>query len=166
MQNSYNHQARVRLVATCLTLVVIAGAVLFTDHLKSEEAEGGSMSIAGTTSQNASTMSRNAPHSMGSHMYTDGTYSASSDYYVPNGYEHIKVQVSLQNGVVKNASIRNSQGDPESAHFQQDFASVYKSYVIGQKIDNLNLSYVAGASDTTQGFNDALNKIISQAQTS
>jgi hypothetical protein len=36
--------------------------------------------------------------------------------------------------------------------------------VVGQKISDLNLDSVAGASDTTSGFNEAVAQIAQQAQ--
>jgi uncharacterized protein with FMN-binding domain len=96
--------------------------------------------------------------------YKDGTFSASSDYNVPSSYENIKVSLTIKNGLITATNITNSQGDNESARWQDRFASAYKSYVVGKSIKDLNLSYVGGASDTTQGFNDALEQIKTQAR--
>lgn len=96
--------------------------------------------------------------------YKDGTYSASSSYYVPHGQESIQVTLTLKNGVVTDSSVTNSETNYESASYQEGFAQEYKSYVIGKNIKDVQLSYVAGASDTTNGFNDAVNSIMSQAQ--
>jgi uncharacterized protein with FMN-binding domain len=96
--------------------------------------------------------------------YKDGTYVATSDYYVPHGSEEIQVNITLKNGVITGTSIENSEYDGESAQYQEGFASEYKTYVIGKKISGLGLSYVSGASDTTQGFNDALSKIRTEAE--
>lgn len=95
--------------------------------------------------------------------YKDGTYSASSSYYVPHGGESIKVTLMLKNGVIADSSIVNSENNPESAQFQEQFASEYKSSVVGKNISSVQLSYVAGASDTTQAFDDALQQIMNQA---
>ena len=78
--------------------------------------------------------------------------------------ESIQVNLTLKNGVVTDVSIQNSESDRESAAYQQDFASAYKSYVVGKQISGLRLGNVAGASDTTQGFDDAVSKIATQAQ--
>jgi uncharacterized protein with FMN-binding domain len=114
---------------------------------------------ATTSSQSSSTTS--ASTSSG---YKDGTYTATSDYYVPHGYEEIQVSLTLKNGIITDSSIQNSEGNGESAQYQEAFASRYKSYVTGKSISGLNLSYVAGASDTTQGFNDAVSQIQNQAK--
>jgi uncharacterized protein with FMN-binding domain len=96
--------------------------------------------------------------------YRDGTFSATSSYYVPHSNETINVSLTLQNGVISNAAIINSEGDDQSARYQQDFATVYKSYVVGKKISDLQIGVIAGASDTSQGFNDALSQIASKAK--
>jgi hypothetical protein len=46
---------------------------------------------------------------------------------------------------------------------QTDFAANYKTQVIGKKIEGLELSKISGSSLTPKGFNDALEKIRSQA---
>lgn len=96
--------------------------------------------------------------------YKDGTYTAKSDYYVPHGTEEIQVSLTIKNGIVTDSSVQNSEGNRESALYQQAFTSSYKSYVTGKNISDLNLSYVAGASDTTQGFDDAVAQIQTQAK--
>ena len=96
--------------------------------------------------------------------YIDGTYTATSSYYVPRSTESIQVSLTLKNGIITDSSIKNSESNRESAQYQQSFASIYKSYVTGKNISGLNLSYVAGASDTTQGFDDAMSKIQNQAK--
>jgi uncharacterized protein with FMN-binding domain len=96
--------------------------------------------------------------------YKDGTYSATVDYFVPRNEEEIQVSLTLKDGVITDSSIQNSESDGESAQYQESFASEYKTYVVGKNISGVNLSYVAGASDTTQAFNDAVSKIKSEAQ--
>jgi len=96
--------------------------------------------------------------------YKDGTYTATSTYEVPHGDEEIEVNLTLSGGTITNVSVQNSEYDYDSARYQEDFAAEYKQYVVGKKIDGLQLNYIAGASDTTEGFNDALSKIASQAQ--
>jgi hypothetical protein len=40
----------------------------------------------------------------------------------------------------------------------------YKQYVVGKKIDEVQLTKVSGSSLTPQGFNDALAKIKAEAK--
>ena len=96
--------------------------------------------------------------------YKDGTYTASSEYSVPRSFETIKVSLTISGGVVTDSTITNSEGDRESAQYQEEFTGVYKSYVVGKKVSDIHLSYVAGASDTAEGFNDALDQIKQQAK--
>lgn len=96
--------------------------------------------------------------------FKDGTYTASSNYYVPHGMESIDVTLTVKNNVVTNSQIQNSEGNPESAGYQEAFASQYQSDVVGKNLGSIQISYIAGASDTTQGFDDALQSIINQAK--
>lgn len=180
MQNSYQSRAKAKLIATCVTLVVIAAIVLVADHMKTKpgavalssnstpSASSPAPAASSTTPSQDSTgtaPSTNSGSSSSFSGYKDGTYTASSNYYVPHGSESIQVTLTVQNGVVTNSSINNSENDGESARFQEEFAADYKRYVVGQKLSSVsNLSIIAGASDTTQGFDDAVSQIISKAQ--
>ena len=168
MQPSYERQSKVKLVTTIVTVIVIAGIVLITDHLKAKSSATTTATTA-TTTQPASTATTSQDSSAttsttSTSAYKDGTYTASSSYYVPHGNEDIAVTLTLKDGVVTSSSITNSEGDRDSAVYQEDFASLYKSYVVGKSISGLKIGVIAGASDTTQGFNDALSQISSKAQ--
>jgi uncharacterized protein with FMN-binding domain len=115
---------------------------------------------SGTQTTNPTT----APTTTTTSGYKDGTYTATSQYYVPHSYEEIQVSLTVKNGIVTDSSIQNSEGDRESAQFQEQFTAYYKSYVVGKNLSGLSLSRIAGASDTTQGFNDAVTQIQSKAQ--
>ncbi|HVX57187.1 MAG TPA: hypothetical protein VHA37_05635 [Candidatus Saccharimonadales bacterium] len=171
MLDTYERHSRAKLAATFVAVLVIAGVILLADHLKSHSqpmlAQGGVGDSAtpatnGTSASNSPSQSQTAPASPGS--YKDGSYTASSDYSVPSGDENIRVTLMLQNGVITDSSVQNSEYDRTSAEFQQEFAATYRSYVVGKKIDTLKLGIIAGASDTTQAFNDAVGRIISKAQ--
>lgn len=183
MLETYHKQAKRKLVATLVSLVIIAGIVVFIDHshaltanktaitttASSQTATSGASTGSSGTSSNSSSSGSSGSSTGGastasSNSYKDGSYSATADYYVPHGDESIEVNLTLQNGVITAASIQNSENDRESAFFQEDFVSAYKSYVVGKSISGLQLNVVSGASDTTQGFNDALSQIASKAQ--
>lgn len=177
MQPTYEKQSKTKLTATIVAVIVIAGIIILADHLKSSDNDAApltttsassgtalnSATSTGTSAGNSSSGSTSTTASS-SAGYKDGTYSASSSYYVPHGYEQIQVSLTVKSGVITASSITNSESDPESARFQENFASSYKSYVVGQKLSSLQLGVISGASDTTQGFNDALSKIASEAQ--
>lgn len=172
MLNAYEQHSKRKLLTTILSVLVIAGAVIFTDHLKNSHQVAGStptQSSAVTkvaTSTAPTTDSTTASNSLSpsTSAYKNGSYAASSSYYVPHSNETIDVSLTLKNGVIADISIQNSASDHVSAQYQKDFASVYKSYVVGKKLSELQLGIVAGASDTTQGFDDALSQIASKAQ--
>lgn len=161
MPTTYEQQAKTKLIATCLAILVIAGVVVLADHLNSKPAISGATT---TPAQTAPPDPGSSSSTSNSGQYKDGTYTASTEYSVPPGNEDITVTLTLKNGVVTNSSVENSENDHNSARFQQDFTASYKSYVVGKKINAVHLSYVAGASDTAQAFNDAVSQIASKAQ--
>lgn len=167
----YEQHARSKLITLVVSILVIAGVVVWADHVKAHNSALGLTRKQNTISEPASnnnltttTSSPPTSPSSGASSFKDGTYSASSNYYVPNGYESIDVSLTLQNGVITGASVKNSESNNVSASFQQDFASEYKSYVVGKKLSDLQLSVIAGASDTTMAFSSALNQIGTKAQ--
>jgi len=182
MLKTYEKNAKLKLMTTIIAVMVVAGIVLITDHLKAKNTgsnaaftpsttiqtptsdTSSSTTIATTDSSSSASSASSASTATPTSSYKDGTYSASSEYYVPHGQESIKVSVTLSSGTISNVSIQNSEGDRDSALFQEDFASSYKQYVVGKKISSLQLSNIAGASDTTQGFMDAISQIASKAQ--
>ena len=184
MLTTYQRQAKMKLAATIVALIVIAGVVVFTDTIKPKsnsvaatiltttdtqapqsiaDSSAGQSSAVSSGSASGSTPAATTSSSNASG-YKNGTFSATADYHVPDGSETIEVSLTIKSGIVMNASVQNSEYDPTSAQYQESFVSVYKSSVVGQKIRNLQLSVIGGASDTTQGFNDALSQITSKAQ--
>lgn len=184
MPTTYQKQAKLKLITTLISVVVVAGIVVVIDHLQAKSSSAASSLVRassnnapttqsptssstglGTTqAQTNSSNSVNSSTGTSSSGYKDGTFIASSSYYVPHGNENIQVSLTINSGVITNVSIQNSEGDHTSARYQEDFNAVYKNYVVGKKISGLQLSVVSGASDTTQGFNDALSQITSKAQ--
>jgi uncharacterized protein with FMN-binding domain len=176
---THQQHAKTKLVATIATILVIAGVVVFVDHFKAKDSTAASSLTQTTASTEPTTASPTTTDSTteatdssspsttttaNTSNYKDGTYTATSNYYVPHGNESIQVSVTLKDGVVTNSSVENSEGDHDSARYQEDFAAAYKSYVVGKKISGLQLNIISGASDTTEGFNDALSQIVSKAQ--
>lgn len=95
--------------------------------------------------------------------YKDGTYSAEGDYTSPGGPEQVGLEVTLADGVITDAIFTPKAERPMSVNFQGQFASGYKEFVIGKKINEVHLTKVSGSSLTPQGFNDALDKIKAEA---
>jgi uncharacterized protein with FMN-binding domain len=171
MQPMYERQSKFKLIASLATIIVVAGIIVVADHEKSENRQGivgtsttSSLQSTATSSGTSTVSNASSATSSTTTGYKDGTYSATSSYYVPHSTEDIQVSVTLKDGVITASSVTNSESDPDSAQFQESFTSAYKSYVVGKSISGLSLNTISGASDTTQGFNDALSKIASEAQ--
>jgi uncharacterized protein with FMN-binding domain len=96
--------------------------------------------------------------------YKDGTYSATGSYDTPGGPESLDLSVTIKSGAVTASSATGSGRDHDSVAYQSRFISGYKSLIIGKSIDDISLSRVSGSSLTSQGFNDALSQIKTQAK--
>lgn len=174
MLKRHETHGNLKLTATILSVIVVAGIVIIADHLKAQQAVTGTFTASTTKSNSpsngnsitppASSNATSPSTSTSGSGFNDGTYTATSDYLVPDGQQSIEVSLTLKGGAISNVSVQNSENDPTSALFQQNFASAIKSQVVGKKISGLQLSVVAGASDTTQGFENALSQIANKAQ--
>ena len=96
--------------------------------------------------------------------YEDGTYSATGSYSTPGGRESIELTVTITDGVITSTSLVENAGGGEAKAYQDDFAAGYKTLVVGKSVDEVSLSRVSGSSLTSNGFNDALDQIKSDAQ--
>ncbi len=97
-------------------------------------------------------------------LYKDGTYSADGTYVSPNGTETVGVELTLSSGTVTAVNITQHPSNPNTRKFQGEFAGGIASQVVGKSIDQLKVSKVAGSSLTSGGFNQAVEKIKSEAQ--
>ena len=91
--------------------------------------------------------------------YKSGTYTSTGSYLTPGGRESIALTVTLQDGVIEDVNLDQQASERESKEYQSKFASGYKAQVVGKNINDVKLSRVAGSSLTSNGFNDALDKI-------
>lgn len=96
--------------------------------------------------------------------YESGVYEVTGDYISPGGAEQIGVIITLEDGVVVDASVEVLAEREISVEMQEDFAANYQPLVLGKNIDEINLSKVSGSSLTPIGFNDALEKVKEQAR--
>lgn len=96
--------------------------------------------------------------------YKDGTYTAVGNYTSPGGQEELGVTLTVDNGVVTASEVEVKATRPISKERQTDFANNYESLVVGKSIDEISLSKVSGSSLSPKGFNDAVEKIKTQAQ--
>jgi len=96
--------------------------------------------------------------------YKDGTYDATGSYISPGGKESIQLTVTLKDGIITDTSLIENATDRDAKDYQAQFATGYKTLVVGKNIDRVALSRVAGSSLTSNGFNDALDQIKSDAK--
>ncbi len=98
--------------------------------------------------------------------YQNGQFEATGHYTSPGGPETIQVSLTLENGVVTDATVEPQAELPTSQQFQSIFTNNYKEYVVGQNIADLKLDKVSGSSLTPKGFNDAVEQIKAEAKVS
>lgn len=97
-------------------------------------------------------------------VYGDGTYTETGSYQSPAGPEEVGVTLTLEADVVSGVEVEPMPDNPTTTEYQGRFASGIADAVVGKKLDELSVDKVAGSSLTSGGFNDAVDKIKSQAQ--
>ncbi len=95
--------------------------------------------------------------------YRDGRFTVTGRYLTPGGDETIGVTLDLAGGVVTAADVRTEASSPTARQFQDQFGQYIAGQVVARDLASLSVARVAGASLTSVGFNDALNRIRSQA---
>jgi uncharacterized protein with FMN-binding domain len=99
----------------------------------------------------------------GSGTYTDGTYEATGSYTSPNGQEEVDVSITLESDIITAVTVTPEATNPNSVNYQNQFADGIAAVVVGQSIDEIEVSRVAGSSLTSGGFNEAVETIKSEA---
>lgn len=90
-------------------------------------------------------------------------YSASIIYRVPAPEQNtIVVKLTVADDVVTTADVQNVANSPQSKEYSSRFLASYKAKVVGQKLSDISLSRVGGASLTSNAFNAALTAIKAQ----
>lgn len=95
--------------------------------------------------------------------YADGTYTAQGSYATPESVEQISVTVTLQDDVVTDVEVTGNPTKRESQEYQGKFIGGIADVVVGQDIDSVSVSRVAGSSLTSSGFNQAIDEIKAEA---
>ncbi|SFS08966.1 hypothetical protein SAMN04487846_2462 [Microbacterium sp. cf046] len=95
--------------------------------------------------------------------YADGTYTAEGSYATPESVETIVVTVTLQDDIITAVDVSGDPQKSESAEYQGRFIGGIAEVVVGQNIDTISVSRVAGSSLTSGGFNQAIDTIKSEA---
>lgn len=99
----------------------------------------------------------------GSGSYADGTYTAEGSYATPESVETIQVTVTLEDDVITALDVTGDPQKRESEQYQGQFIGGIADVVVGQDIDDIQVSRVAGSSLTSGGFNEAIETIKSEA---
>jgi len=116
-----------------------------------------------TETTDETTSEEQAGGGTGSGTYADGTYTADGSYATPESVESISVTITLEDDIVTDVEVTGNPQKRESEDYQSKFIGGIASVVVGQDIDDLQVSRVAGSSLTSGGFNDAIETIKAEA---
>lgn len=116
-----------------------------------------------STDSTDSTDATDSTTSGGSGTYVDGTYTAEGSYSTPETVETISVTVTLEGDVITAVEVTGDPQARESEQYQGEFIGGIADVVVGEDIDDLQVSRVAGSSLTSGGFNDAIDAIKAEA---
>ena len=159
MENKPKINPAVAAIIVIVLVGVVTSVVIIVSNNSKGDTKNMTMSQNGTKSGDSATVD-----STDTSTYKDGTYSATGMYLSPGGRETLALTVTIKGGVIIDTTLKTEPATQESAQHQQDFADNYKALVMGKKINGLSLSRVAGSSLTSNGFNDALTEIRSDAK--
>ena len=119
---------------------------------------------SGTTSSDASSSSSSSSSGTTASTYKDGTYSATASYQSPGGNENIDVTLTLKDSVITAVKSTVDGTDPDELHYQGEFDKGIAAVVVGKKLDDIQVDKVGGSSLTSEGFNNAVEKIKTSAK--
>ena len=157
-----------RPIRRSIALVGVAGALALSGCAATADAADTDASTAPSTevSTQPSAEASAAPSSdagASASVYADGTYTASGAYQTPSTVEEIEVTITLEGDVITAVEVVGDPSVPESRENQAKFIGGIADAVVGQKIDDIEVTKVAGSSLTSGGFNKALEEIRSEA---
>lgn len=90
------------------------------------------------------------------------TFEVEGQYVSPGGPETIGITLMLDGEIITDSVVEVHAENPISNRKQTDFAAAHKELVVGKNINEIALDKVAGASLTTKGYNEAIEKIKAQ----
>jgi len=96
--------------------------------------------------------------------YKDGTYNATSNYYVPGGQNSIAVTLTIANDTITAVKTSSTVDSYQSQQYVDSFNSSINSAVVGTPLTNAYQNRVGGASLTTIAFDDTLQTIMNNAK--
>ncbi|WP_186337009.1 FMN-binding protein [Microbacterium sp. SLBN-146] len=141
----------------------LAGCAQTATSTDSNGATSGSDTSTESGTTTDSDTSTDAGGSSGSGTYADGTYTAEGSYATPETVETISVTVTLEDSIITAVEVTGEPQRAESERYQGAFIGGIADEVVGQSIDDIAVSRVAGSSLTSGGFNDAIEVIKSEA---
>ena len=156
--------------------IVIAVVILVTGYilLNQNNAQQANTEISGNTNPNFTSKPATTGTKSGSPTsvtpadeFASGTYTSHGKYISPDGEQTIEVEITVSEGNITNATLSPVDSDLESLRYQQKFNSGLSGLIVGKRLDEAYISgNVNGSSLTADGFNEALDSIIEQAQAS
>lgn len=159
-----NSRALAKLVILVAIVILAVGVKTFVTKKSNNDTTSALAANLNTSQTNTPSTSSSGATSTANSSYKDGTYSATGSYDSPGGTESITISATLTNGNITNTSAQSGANDSDARQFQSDFIASYKPLVVGKSINSVKLSRVSGSSLTSQGFNEAINKIKNQAK--
>lgn len=159
-------QAAPRPIRTGAALLGVAGILALAGCATvADEAEGAiepDTSATDPATTDAATSDSTTTDSAASD-YADGTYTAEGSYQTPGSVEAVTVTVALEDGVITAVDVVGDPVERESQRYQSQFIGGIEEIVVGEPIDEISVSRVAGSSLTSGGFNAAIEEIKSEA---
>lgn len=146
-------------LAVVMLSVLLAGCAAETDSAGEALSSSSSESIVASSAQSESS-------AMAAGAYEDGTYAATGNYVSPAGPEEMDISLTLEDGVITDATFVGKAEHPTSVKMQTNFSEGFAAEVVGRPIDELSLTVVNGSSLAPKGFMDAVSKIQAEAAAS
>jgi hypothetical protein len=150
-----------RSVRSAAALAGVAGMFALAGCASGATTTDDAASSAPTTDSSPSAAQTGA--AAGGTTYTDGTYTAEGSYQTPESIEQISVTLTLEGGVVTDVEVTGDPQARESQQYQSQFIGGIAEVVVGESIDDIEVSRVAGSSLTSGGFNEAIETIKAEA---
>jgi uncharacterized protein with FMN-binding domain len=146
-----------------LGVAAAVGAVLLASGCGGSSSDSASTTTTGAAAATTTTATASAATTAGA--YKAGTYDAEGKYTNPAGPAQVGVEVTIDGaGTVSAVKVTPEATGGNSLQFQTQFANGISSEVVGKKIDSLQVTKVSGSSLTGNGFNAAIQEIITEAK--
>lgn len=144
-------------------LVIIVAAVGFWKTKDTSTQQELTNETAGNSSETKTSTSSNS-NIKTAQKFKDGVYTEIGTYRSPAGPEEFELSLTLENDIVIASSFKARATNEISLKLQNAFKDGYSQLVVGKPIDQIKLDVVNGASLTTKGFTEALDKIKTQTR--